>query len=562
MNDPTAVTGRREGTTVHSVPTAQLTTPARPCDRLPLEIDELEVLLHADPHACATRAADAVECARGAGDLDAEMRLSWIVASAYRLLGRDGDALAAADRTEQLAERAEDLSWQSRALSVRGLVHHDLGQYEDAVDHLHRAIALRRLAEDTIGAAEVLNDLGLVYTAMPQFAPQALQSLENARRTWIAAGETDMAAVAQTNLARHYVVTAQRLTSANPRGAVAAARRAAGVAQQAIDEADAAGLTGAAIDARIALATAHLLAKDLGHCGSALEATSAMLERFPSDRARLALRGLHARWLLETGAIAEAVAEAETGVAQCHAMERPTERLGLLETLVAAREAAGDTTGALDALHELHELSVELNAAVAERRAVLLSSRLDIERAEREAEAQRRRARQLEAHNEALAWQASHDALTGLPNRRTFDETISLWQSADMPFALATIDIDHFKAVNDTLSHQVGDDVLARVSATIAGAVRDRDLAARYGGEEFVLLIADADLDAATAVCERIRTSVSALTWPMEMPRGRITVSVGLTVWDGQASTETLLSRSDAALYAAKGAGRDRTVVG
>ncbi len=545
---------------MHATPAAG-PAPA-PCERLLVELEELEVVLHSDPRACARRADEAVACARAEGNLDAEMRLSWFAASAYRQLGRDTEALAAAARTEMLAVEAEDLAWQSRALAVRGLVHHELGQHEDAVDLLHQAVSLRRQAEDSVGTAEVLNDLGIVYTAMPQFAPQALQCLENARRTWLAAGETDMAAVAQTNLARHYVATAERLVRSNPRGAAAAARRACAVARQAIDEADAAGMTGSAMDARLALASALLIARDLAGCGATLATTQDMLRRFPTERHRLALHGLRARWLLTTGETGLALDEAERGVAISHEMDRPTERLGLLDTLVEARETAGDLSGALDAMHELHDLSVDLNDAVAARRAVLLSSRLDIEKAEREAEAQRRRARQLETRNEALAWEANHDALTSLPNRRVFDETLGMWASGGVPFALATLDIDHFKNVNDTCSHQVGDEVLARVAQTIAGAVRDRDLAARYGGEEFVLLIADADAASASVVCERIRTSIARLLWDVPVPNGQVTVSIGLTVWDGEASTELLLARSDAALYAAKGGGRNRTVVG
>jgi PleD family two-component response regulator len=77
-----------------------------------------------------------------------------------------------------------------------------------------------------------------------------------------------------------------------------------------------------------------------------------------------------------------------------------------------------------------------------------------------------------------------------------------------------------------------------------------------------MLLIADADAASATVVCERIRTSVARLAWEIPVPGGQVTVSIGLTVWDGLASTEVLLARSDAALYAAKGGGRNRTVVG
>jgi len=526
----------------------------------PEMIDELGFLLDADPAECARRATHQAAIARESGDGDAEMRLSYYAGFAHHLLGEDEAALAAARRTETLAVACGDLVWRSRAIACRGLVHNELGDVEDAVDLLRRAVELRREAQDEAGTAETLNSLGMVYTGIAQLAPEAARVLTEARRLWLRAGDSDRAAVALTNLARTYVATSTRIAQTNRHGAMAAARYALRTAQQAVDEADAAGLSRTAIAARLAVVGAQLILGDLVAAGAVLDAAGRMLEQFPAGRQQLALLRARAQWLVVSRCFGDAIVTAEAGLATCQG--RPAERMELLRTIVEAHEGAGDVVSALRRLHELHDLTTEMNESVAERRAVLLGSRLEIERAERAAEAEHRRAQALEERNARLAHEAMHDGLTGLANRRALDVALDAWVADGVrPFAVALLDIDHFKVVNDTWSHQVGDQVLARLGVTLRAAVRDVDLPARYGGEEFALLLAGADPGVAGQVCERIRVAVGELDWGDLMSGRRITVSIGLAACTGACSVASLLTRADAALYRAKTEGRNRVRV-
>lgn len=154
----------------------------------------------------------------------------------------------------------------------------------------------------------------------------------------------------------------------------------------------------------------------------------------------------------------------------------------------------------------------------------------------------------------SLVQQAELDALTALPNRRRFDVDL---MSLDAQDALLLVDIDHFKRVNDTFGHQTGDEVLRQVAARLAGAVHLRDTVYRYGGEEFAVIMKRALPDQVTVAAECLRASVESL--PLSsLNGGSVTVSVGVACGD---SGVALLQRADAALYAAKHAGRNRVHV-
>jgi diguanylate cyclase (GGDEF)-like protein len=164
-----------------------------------------------------------------------------------------------------------------------------------------------------------------------------------------------------------------------------------------------------------------------------------------------------------------------------------------------------------------------------------------------------------------LADEAYTDTLTGLPNRRRFDEELvraagsTTRRSAEL--AVAMIDIDRFKRYNDAFGHQAGDIALRRVGGAIATSVaRSADFAARYGGEEFVVILEDTALDGAYAVAERIRNEVLRLGIPTERNHP-LSVSIGVAArWPGE-GVETLLRRADRALYEAKHAGRNRVTL-
>jgi len=158
---------------------------------------------------------------------------------------------------------------------------------------------------------------------------------------------------------------------------------------------------------------------------------------------------------------------------------------------------------------------------------------------------------------------ATTDALTGLCNRRKFDQIMSQqWRHAQQrqePLALLMIDADHFKTFNDMFGHQAGDDVLVRLAGRIAEAAqRPGDCAARYGGEEFAVLLPGHSMDAAMAIGESIRTSVEMLS----ADRWATTVSVGIAslVPDESRQPADLIEAADRALYEAKSRGRNRSV--
>ncbi|HET6204246.1 MAG TPA: diguanylate cyclase [Planctomycetota bacterium] len=158
------------------------------------------------------------------------------------------------------------------------------------------------------------------------------------------------------------------------------------------------------------------------------------------------------------------------------------------------------------------------------------------------------------------------DALTGVFNRRRLMEVLAKEHERALlthrPLAVVMLDLDHFKRVNDTLGHAVGDDLLRRFGDLLRDNLRRGDVVGRYGGEEFVVLLPGADVERATAVAERIRVAFNAFgDQEAGAYRGlRLSVSAGVATLSGEGeSHEALLCRADAALYAAKAAGRDRT---
>jgi diguanylate cyclase (GGDEF)-like protein len=181
----------------------------------------------------------------------------------------------------------------------------------------------------------------------------------------------------------------------------------------------------------------------------------------------------------------------------------------------------------------------------------------------------REREDELRSANERLSDLASKDALTGIANRRGFDEQCAAeWNRAKRagePLALLVIDVDHFKRFNDRYGHLAGDACLQRVAASISGiARRAGDLAARTGGEEFALLLPATDLDQAAKIAESVRLEVEAMNIAHKSsPEARVTVSVGAAASraDRGGSMLSLIDSADAALYRAKRAGRNCVVL-
>lgn len=156
------------------------------------------------------------------------------------------------------------------------------------------------------------------------------------------------------------------------------------------------------------------------------------------------------------------------------------------------------------------------------------------------------------------------DELTGLYNRRylmnMLDKHRALAERDQLTFALAFIDIDHFKSINDQYGHAIGDQVLMEIAQLLKRSVREIDLVARYGGEEFVMLLSGLHMEDAQQAVERLRAQIMVGRYSCE--KLRLTVSIGVTEYQTPEHIDELLIRADGFLYEAKNAGRNRVIAG
>lgn len=173
------------------------------------------------------------------------------------------------------------------------------------------------------------------------------------------------------------------------------------------------------------------------------------------------------------------------------------------------------------------------------------------------------RTEELRQANQQLSLLATTDALTGLLNRRSFEQSLNehhqRFMRTGIPYCILMIDIDHFKSVNDTFGHQAGDTVLQQIARTIKDSTRSTDICARFGGEEFIVLVPDRVTpeeghDLGQKICSLVSATAIAVV-------GSITISVGVSEAEpDDPSGEAVISRADRALYKAKAQGRNRVI--
>jgi len=170
--------------------------------------------------------------------------------------------------------------------------------------------------------------------------------------------------------------------------------------------------------------------------------------------------------------------------------------------------------------------------------------------------------RKVDELNQALHELARTDPLTGLRNRRAFDDSLGLEIAAvertRSPLSLLVLDVDHFKQINDSFGHDAGDKVLRSIAKVLSGCVRIIDIVARVGGEEFAVILPHTDAQGAHEVAQRMRAAVAQASW-LSQPT---TISIGAASLRTAETACSLYARADAALYAAKKSGRNRVVAG
>ena len=542
----------------------------------------------------ALECSDLTEHARG----QAERNLGFVAMrhSNYALAGEKLEHGAA------LARTAADPLLEADCLSYRAMVYSSLGQYVEAIETQRTALELRQANADQVGEGQSLGSLGVMYGYLGDFAVSLeyhLRALERRTRS----GDESGRALTLNNIgvtyfelgefesALDYHLQALRISKdINERQVGVYAQVNLGADLHALKRYE---------ESRIANATALDLAEGLGDRESQIEALNHEGRALVGLGQLAAALAVHGRALLTAREIDSPALEyrclADLGRAYLDADELDlavtylkealvlAERIGLKrdvfwthERLSLALERAGNPAAALHHHRTFYAVEREIQGERDAARAKELALQFETQRVRQEAHFERQRNEALAEVNaalhalndensvlmERLSHQATHDALTGLPNRallqNRFEHALVTAARYGRSLAVMFIDLDGFKLVNDTLGHHRGDELLREVAKRFQAAVRDCDTVARMGGDEFTVLVSEFHGHAdASRVALRL---LQALKTPIHLDDHEVmvTASVGVSLFpeDGD-QAEALARYADLALYRAKEEGRD-----
>ena len=292
---------------------------------------------------------------------------------------------------------------------------------------------------------------------------------------------------------------------------------------------------------------------------------------------------IRGRIALQQGRFDDAIACFSSGIAMAQETGALREEKELWQAVSESHVASGNYKAAFEASQRVAAMDDQLRRERAVLQAATAVERRAAEQAQREAEQARARElalretldelqrtqNALQLANEKqdqlvaeLHRQSREDALTGLLNRRALDTELarecSRAQRHARPLALALLDVDNFKRINDTRSHAVGDAVLVAIAGQMQHARRKTDIAARLGGEELVMALPETSLEQAVEACAQLRAAIASIDWRSVGVDAPVTVSMGLATARPNESPYDLLARADALMYRAKAEGKDR----
>jgi len=322
--------------------------------------------------------------------------------------------------------------------------------------------------------------------------------------------------------------------------------------------------------ARICLGNLAEYALHVGDTDSAM-AHMAHWHRLPGELGDRDLTQYHrcnGQVLVAQGRIDEAIVALKTGVEHADQVNDLESGVPGCQALAEAYERKGDFKMALHWHREFHEHYVRYCTHTAQRSARVAATQYETEQLRNQSETARLQAQALEVSNLELTQETDRlkkanleDPLTGLYNRRAWEITLAETQKDGSAYAIAILDVDHFKLINDRFSHLVGDDVLRQIAAILGGLTRKSEFLARFGGEEFVLLMPGMGSAEAAVLCERLRHAVETWSWAEQNTQLQVTISIGIASTDGADEPTAILAAADALLYQAKANGRNRVEV-
>ena len=493
----------------------------------------------------------AVERLRSDGDRD---RLAWALpplARAYALCEKLEEAESAANEALAHFRVNGSVRGQAFALNALGVIALRRGLPSRALEVGGEAVVLARAAEDPILQVRIANTLGIVLNDIGRL-PEAVQIFEEGLRASRGFQGEAVVLRLRSNLS---LALGRWALKEHDDGAAEASWRPR--AQRAIElmvptlqtwrrEKKWVEISNA-LDH---LAISHIVLGDLVAAHASLDEAESLMDAsaphsmvfFSCARARAHLHANEPQLALQALERGRVAADSRGG-------HMHMDELFRLKSL--AHESRGEWQEALVAHKRFHDLRSRMVLERAEQQASALVVALSTERALRQVSEERDRAER--AHLEAR-----HDQLTGLANRRRFDEFLAgvLPRASDQhPVSLVLVDLDHFKSINDRYRHLAGDAALRWVATHLQAQCRQTDLPARLGGDEFALVLS-APLAVAHQVCNRLRVAVAerATGLPADVT---IRLSAGIAEATAPCDAVHLFKRADEALYAAKAAGRD-----
>ncbi|MBX3710767.1 MAG: GGDEF domain-containing protein [Lysobacter sp.] len=547
-----------------------------------------EATVDIDPQAALPLADDGEQASRAAGDMAGVARFLGCRGYALERLGKPHEAALVHEGAVSAAERASDRASLADALALRGESRHYHGRYDEAIADLNRAYALNLDLGRKDGQHYALNAIANVYSDgnVAEF-DKAIAYYRQLLRDNEAAGLRSEVATALFNIASANVQKG-RLDEALPDF-----RRAMAID---LELGNPAGVAESERSIGVVLARQGRADEALPLMDSALARFDAAGDEESAARVRISrARALHA-----LGRGREALADLV--VAERHFLERHNPRLlaQVYEAQAAIHAGAGDWRRAYEALGAYRKAQEALEARAREEQGSRLRVQFDTAKKEQEnrellienalrGEALRNaeRVRSLQRltillgaalvvllaamavlqvrRGRHLRRLAMTDELTGVPNRRGILERLEREVAAlrdGRALAVIAFDVDHFKRINDVHGHQGGDRVLESIADVVARHLPPAGRLGRMGGEEFLIVLPACGAAAASALAEDLRARVAGARFDGFDAEARVTISLGVSEGAPGDDIEALLRRADAALYRAKGEGRDRVVLG
>ena len=507
---------------------------------------------------------------RGLNDEHGEATALNLIATIYYRQNEYTQALEHYQRSLQIRRKIGDRAGESGSLNNISLVYYDLALYADALEHLFQSLEIAEAIQDPDSAAYALSNIAQVYAQTGEHE-KALEYYQRGLEYNQQTNDRALEASTLAQIGRSYAELGDNATAIRYLERSLELSRLVGNMH---DEGTALISLGFAYlgcghhdDADTALAEALEIMRKVGDRYSEVEALNALgsnsLKRGDGEGAML--------YILQGMIIAEEI--------QSEQLVNNAQQL-----LAEAYAKLGRFDKALEYYRLYHKGWQTIFGRSNERRIQALVMRAEVEKAQREVEDQRLKnfelsqamqalqiahdqnaelVRQLKLQAEMLEQLAREDGLTGLANRRWLD--VQLAQEFERarrfghPLAVAILDIDHFKSVNDRFSHQAGDEVLRAFAALLRSHCRSVDTVGRFGGEEFLLILVETPRIPALALCERLRCEVEQKDWTFVHPDLlNLTISIGLSDNEGASTPQQIVAWADQKLYQAKHRGRNQ----